>query len=379
MAGHEDAVIRCSHWNGCDLGTQTGVDLILNTIDTCRPQHVWISPNCGPYSPLQCIKQRSDAQIAQLTEKRRVALLQYIGAKCVYMNTAYSEVSRLLGSGHRSVRVGDFRSCRIYNKDMFLETYVTQGCPVGLRCPKTQDFIHKGWKLLSTNRCLLQGMNLPCRCGSNYQHGRCEGGMGGVLAYYTMDYVKRVAEFLEHEYHSLQQELGGQDTLPMQFGHGQVVCARTCETPWVPTNVEVVPWTVEEKRTHDRAPETGSLWKPNLFEKTSRTNKSGNNFTCYTLRQVMGAPELWRKRCSDGVQVNVWWNWPNNFGVPCVKKDRKESPSCCQLGTLARPPKFCVVRRSLSYQCTSAIKRDELNEIDLALLNSLTTLSTATS
>ena len=55
MTGHEDAAIRCSHWNGCDLGTQTGVDMILNTIDTCRPQHFWISPNCGPYSPLQSI------------------------------------------------------------------------------------------------------------------------------------------------------------------------------------------------------------------------------------------------------------------------------------------------------------------------------------
>ena len=84
LIGHEDAAIRCSHWNGCDLGTQAGVDMILNTIDTHRPEHVWISPNCGPYSPLQSINQRSEAQIAQLAEKRRVALQQYTGAKCVY-------------------------------------------------------------------------------------------------------------------------------------------------------------------------------------------------------------------------------------------------------------------------------------------------------
>ena len=80
---------------------------------------------------------------------------------------------------------------------------------------------------LYTDRRLLQGMNLPRRRGPNYRHGRCEGGMAGVSAYYTLDYVKHVAEFmvLEHDYRSLQQELGVQDTLPIQFGHGPVcVC-----------------------------------------------------------------------------------------------------------------------------------------------------------
>lgn len=84
MSGRTDAAIRCSHWNGGDLGTQSGVDMILNVIDQHEPSHVWISTDCGPYPPLQAINQWSQAQIAQLAEKRRKVLQQYKGSSCVY-------------------------------------------------------------------------------------------------------------------------------------------------------------------------------------------------------------------------------------------------------------------------------------------------------
>lgn len=78
--GYEDAAIRCSHWNGCDLGTREGVHQTLRVIQEKRPDNVWISPECGPYSPLQAINQRTPEQVAELQEKRRIALKQYVGA-----------------------------------------------------------------------------------------------------------------------------------------------------------------------------------------------------------------------------------------------------------------------------------------------------------
>ena len=64
QAGYEEAAIRCSHWNGCDLGSGSGVQLVLQTITEKRPSHVWISPECGPYSPMQAVNQRTESQRA---------------------------------------------------------------------------------------------------------------------------------------------------------------------------------------------------------------------------------------------------------------------------------------------------------------------------
>ena len=57
----ERAATRCSLFNGCDLSRDEGVRLIMRRIDLERPQHVWLSPPCGPFSPLQRTNQRREA------------------------------------------------------------------------------------------------------------------------------------------------------------------------------------------------------------------------------------------------------------------------------------------------------------------------------
>ena len=49
-----------------------------------QPLFVWLSPVCGPYSIMQNINQRSEAQRAELAEKRREALKQYVGCAIIY-------------------------------------------------------------------------------------------------------------------------------------------------------------------------------------------------------------------------------------------------------------------------------------------------------
>ena len=46
---YDGAAIRCSHWNGCDLGTSEGVQHVLKVLRTKKPSNVWISTECGPY------------------------------------------------------------------------------------------------------------------------------------------------------------------------------------------------------------------------------------------------------------------------------------------------------------------------------------------
>ena len=82
--GRESAAVRCSHWNGCDLETNEGIKHCLKLIDQLDPGYVWISPECGPYSPMQAVNQPTPEQIAELANKRKSALRQYVGASSVW-------------------------------------------------------------------------------------------------------------------------------------------------------------------------------------------------------------------------------------------------------------------------------------------------------
>ena len=82
--GDPDAASRCSLWNACDLATNAGVQLILDRLQVEQPTHVWISPPCGPFSPLQQVNQRTEAQKQELHNKRQHAIRMYAGASCVF-------------------------------------------------------------------------------------------------------------------------------------------------------------------------------------------------------------------------------------------------------------------------------------------------------
>ena len=84
LCGDESAASRCSWWNNCDLATDAGVRLVLNRLELEQPAHVWISPPCGPYSPLQNVNSRTEAQKEDLRLKREAAMRIYVGACVVF-------------------------------------------------------------------------------------------------------------------------------------------------------------------------------------------------------------------------------------------------------------------------------------------------------
>ena len=83
--------------NEYDLGTNQGIHKVIQDIDHYKPKHVWLSPVCGPFSVMQNINQRSEAQKEALSEKRKAAMKQYVGWQCH------------LGMVHNHVRHGGFQ------------------------------------------------------------------------------------------------------------------------------------------------------------------------------------------------------------------------------------------------------------------------------
>ena len=61
---------RYSNWNGFDLTTSKGTDSLLRALQETKPRWVWISPPCGPDSPMQNFNQRTEIQRAALEWKK---------------------------------------------------------------------------------------------------------------------------------------------------------------------------------------------------------------------------------------------------------------------------------------------------------------------
>ena len=72
--------IRLSNWNGADLETEEGVQFAIKMLRQRRPVHLWISCECGPYSPLQRLNQKNPQQVQQLHDKQQRVRRQYQGA-----------------------------------------------------------------------------------------------------------------------------------------------------------------------------------------------------------------------------------------------------------------------------------------------------------
>ena len=103
--GRESAAVRCSHWNGCDLETSDGIKHCLKLIDQLDPGHVWISPECGPYSPMQAVNQRAPEQTAELSASGKVPCVNTL-VPVVSGSTVFSVEYMSHGNLRKGVRLG---------------------------------------------------------------------------------------------------------------------------------------------------------------------------------------------------------------------------------------------------------------------------------
>ena len=85
--------------------------LILSVIDTYEPSHVWISTECGPFSPMQNLNQRTEKQQEELRENDRM-LFDSMWGRVVCCIMLFKRESMLLGNGLRKVMLGDFHDSK---------------------------------------------------------------------------------------------------------------------------------------------------------------------------------------------------------------------------------------------------------------------------
>eukprot|EP00435_Cladocopium_sp_Y103_P053704 s442_g17.t1 len=264
MCGNPEKVRRFAYWNGFDLSKNAGVRAIMGHIERDRPLHVWLSLECGPFSPMQNINQRTEAQREDLKLKRAECMRQYIGGLLIY---TFCHQLGIACTWEWSEKCNAWRLPmvqRVFNK-IRPRFVVTKGCRVGLADPKTKLLLSKGWKLATTHELVGERMNMPCQ--GNHDHASCQGHLTRDSAYYTEAFVKRVCrailDGISHQ--SLWSEL--RSTQEMSAVPVACSCEDVCHPcselrcskcemeqyrsdPLCLVGEELVPFTDEEKEKH---------------------------------------------------------------------------------------------------------------------------------
>ena len=144
-----NSAMRCAHWNGFDLTTRSGVEKLKQLVRERRPKHIWISCECGPFSPLQRINQRTPKQCEELQRKRESAVQQYLGG---------IEVARFGRRYGSQIHWELSEKCEAWNlpiiqsflEEQHLRRVTCRGCTVNLRAHDTGELMCKGWTIATT-------------------------------------------------------------------------------------------------------------------------------------------------------------------------------------------------------------------------------------
>ena len=142
----ESSAQRLSFWNGFDFTSNTGVRAAMGKIEKERPGHVWLSLECGPFSRMQNVNQRTAQQREELKQKRANCIRQYVGGLVIYTHCCQLGIPCTWEWSE---------TCEAWRLPMVQKVFqkyepfmvVTKGCRVGLRDGKSHGLIQKGWKL----------------------------------------------------------------------------------------------------------------------------------------------------------------------------------------------------------------------------------------
>ena len=200
---------RAGLFNGCDLTTPEGLRKVLKLVEEGRPEHVWISTECGAFSPMQNLNQRSDQQVQDLKEKQRDARKQHLGG-LVVAYFARSQGSHIHWEWSRRCRAWKWKLMDRMKTQMKLHTAIVGGCRVGLKDPKTQKVVGKEWRIETTNERFACKVHLPClREQCPKEHVVCEGSLTRMSAFYPETMAKRVIHHLRNQetWEELQPQL----------------------------------------------------------------------------------------------------------------------------------------------------------------------------
>ena len=105
-----ESSVRCSHWNGCDLSMKNGFENARTLRHQHHPTDMWISVECGPWSQMRNVNQRTPEQCQNL-EKKRSESMKVIKNAFILAADQVRDGVMFTGNGHGNARPGTCLSC----------------------------------------------------------------------------------------------------------------------------------------------------------------------------------------------------------------------------------------------------------------------------
>ena len=218
--GRSDCACRSSLWNDRELSRPEGLAVTLEQIRVLRPKHVWIRPSVRAFSPLQNLNQKTPAQVRDLKAKRALEIKTLestaeIVKTCLQLGC---HVTVALAERSEAWRLPVLQDLRFH---MNMYTCVAKGCAVGLKGQEGR-LLQKGWRFVTSHARLSEKLHKPCRCHTNYKHGRSEGSSCDRNGDYPKELSRLIWEALscEGDLQEVVSECSGHSRLPEGFGLG---------------------------------------------------------------------------------------------------------------------------------------------------------------
>lgn len=162
--------------NRMDMTTLLGKTRAKEFARLVKPKVLWISPPCGPYSPLQNLNQNNPEQCKNLFQKRKRS--RKLNRSCIEL--AEEQIERgddflwewpWSNDGWKTSDVQQFLK-RVRRKRTVYMVRL-DGCMVGVKAPDNGFPMLKPWRLVTTNKQLAHA--LSGRCDGSHEHVECMG------------------------------------------------------------------------------------------------------------------------------------------------------------------------------------------------------------
>jgi hypothetical protein len=192
-----------------DLSTISGRAKLWHVIETCQPEHIWVAPECGPWSGWNRLNQQKSVALFDMIQQKQYDQLPHVqlcARLCKYQTdrNRHFHLEQPRGSGLLQLEILHpiFQHVLMARVDM---------CRFGLKIPKTNRFLRKSSVILTTSIQMhekLDGQNCP----QNHLHQRIEGSfhhqgvstkMTHFCATYCQGFARTVAKYLCQLNHSV--------------------------------------------------------------------------------------------------------------------------------------------------------------------------------
>ena len=163
--------VRFSRTDG-DLSTPEGRRKLWQIVDECQPEHIWVAPECGPWSGWSHLNQQKSLALFDKITRDQADQLQHIrlcASLCRYQadRKRHFHLEQPLGSSMS--KTDEFQSilkltdCAIF--DM---------CRFGLKIPGTHKFLKKSSKVFTTSSDVVADLHGE-KCLQDHEHQLIEG------------------------------------------------------------------------------------------------------------------------------------------------------------------------------------------------------------